>query len=142
MCDSFRTYKIYQIIFQQCKSATPPSPSCGMRLFCLPELLCPPPRGHTLRSEYYSIDAWDPGLQYPPDTRGTKGPSAHQTRGWRRRGISGDQGRGNPAPRRHIFSFSLTISLSMIFARLHPNPSFFPFASPVGSAAGTEELTS
>jgi hypothetical protein len=36
-----------------------------MRLFCLPELLCPPPRGHTLRSEY-SIDAWDPGPQSPP----------------------------------------------------------------------------
>ncbi|XP_051224059.1 uncharacterized protein [Lolium perenne] len=66
MCDSFRTYKIYQIIiFQQCKLAIPPSPSCGMRLFCLPELLCPPPRGHTLRSEY-SIDAWDPGPQSPP----------------------------------------------------------------------------
>jgi hypothetical protein len=84
---------------------------------CLPELLCPPPRDHTLRSEY-SMDALNPGLLCPPDTREA------------------------PARRLRRPTFHFPHDFALDFSSHAPQSYLFPFSSAVGSAEGTEELTS
>lgn len=108
----------------RCILAAPHSPCCGTgcgfnqsrrpdAVLCLPELLCPPPRDHTLRSEC-SMDALNPGLLCPPDTR--EAPARRLRR---------PRARKSGTEATH-FSFPLTISLS-ILAHLHPNRIFSVF---------------